>query len=162
MSCSNGCVWLWEQTQNNISNETLERGKRENKSNGNQHKWTWWFVLPRFGSKEPSPRWGGHKGRVYFNPFPLSNGHLDRMSLLLNHLGHWDPARITTHLGVSCKLYKALKRIGVGKEKAIQATRATKEHKWSSLKSLSNRVDFVAWSGLNALDVSLELLSLLL
>jgi hypothetical protein len=26
--------------------------------------------------------------QVYFNPFPLSNGHLDRMSLLLNQLGH--------------------------------------------------------------------------
>jgi hypothetical protein len=38
---------------------------------------TRWFVLPRFGSKEPSPRWGGHKDRVYFNPFPLLNGHLD-------------------------------------------------------------------------------------
>jgi hypothetical protein len=38
--------------------------------------------------KKTSPRLGGHKGRVYFNPFPLSNGHLDRMSLLLNHLGH--------------------------------------------------------------------------
>jgi hypothetical protein len=46
--------------------------------------------------------------------------------------------------------------------KAIQATRATKKHKWSSLKSLSNGVDFVAWSGLNALDVSLEWLPLLL
>jgi hypothetical protein len=53
-------------------------------------------------------------------------------------------------------------RIKMGKKKAIQATRATKKHKWSSLKSLSNRVDFVAWSGLNALDLSLEWLSLLL
>jgi hypothetical protein len=81
MSCSNDADDVWEQTQINISKETLERVKRENKSNENQHKWTRWFVLPRFGSKEPSPRWGGHKGWVYSNPFPLSNGHLDRMSL---------------------------------------------------------------------------------
>jgi hypothetical protein len=35
------------------------------------------ICLPRFGSKEPSPYWEGHKGRVYSNPFPLSIGHLD-------------------------------------------------------------------------------------
>jgi hypothetical protein len=28
----------WEQTQINTSKEMLERGKMENKSNGNQHK----------------------------------------------------------------------------------------------------------------------------
>jgi hypothetical protein len=59
---------------------------------------TLWFVLPRFGSKEPSPRWGGHKDRVSFNHFPLSNGHLDRVSFLLNQTGHLDPIRTTTHL----------------------------------------------------------------
>jgi hypothetical protein len=59
---------------------------------------TQWFVLLRFGSKESSPRWGGHKDRVSFNPFPLSNGHLDRVSFLLNQTGHLDPTRTTTHL----------------------------------------------------------------
>jgi hypothetical protein len=34
---------------------------------------------------------------VSFNPFPLSNGHLDRVSLLLNQTGHLDPTRTTTH-----------------------------------------------------------------
>jgi hypothetical protein len=38
MSCSINAADVWEQTQINISKETLERGKRENKSNGNQHK----------------------------------------------------------------------------------------------------------------------------
>jgi hypothetical protein len=34
-----------------------------------------------------------------FQPFPsLSNGHLDRVSLLLNQMGHKDPASTTTHL----------------------------------------------------------------
>jgi hypothetical protein len=39
-SCSNDADDVWEQTQINIGKETLERGKRANKSNGNQHKWT--------------------------------------------------------------------------------------------------------------------------
>jgi hypothetical protein len=43
-----------------------------------------------------------------FQPFPLSNGHLDRVSLFLNLTGHLDPSRITTHLGVSCFDYKSL------------------------------------------------------
>jgi hypothetical protein len=72
-----------------------ERGKQINHEN----KWmTRWFVLPRFSSKEPSPRWGGHKDRVSFNPFPLLNGHLDRVSFLLNQTGHLDLARTTTNL----------------------------------------------------------------
>jgi hypothetical protein len=36
--CSNNADDVWEQTQINIGKETLERGKRENKSNGNQHE----------------------------------------------------------------------------------------------------------------------------
>jgi hypothetical protein len=40
-SCSNDANNVWEQTQINIGKETLERGKRVNKSNGNQHKWSW-------------------------------------------------------------------------------------------------------------------------
>jgi hypothetical protein len=40
--------------------------------------------------------------------FPLSNGLLDRVSLLLNQTGHLNPARTTTHLGVSCFDYKSL------------------------------------------------------
>jgi hypothetical protein len=103
--CSKNADDVWEPTQNNTSKETLER---ENKSNENQGEWTRWFVLLRFGSKEPSPQWGVHKDRVYFNPFPLSNGHLDRVSLFLNLTGHLDPTRTTTHLGVSCFDYKSL------------------------------------------------------
>jgi hypothetical protein len=38
MSCSNDADDVWEQTQINIGKETLERGKRANKSNGNQDK----------------------------------------------------------------------------------------------------------------------------
>jgi hypothetical protein len=39
------------------------------------------------------------------------------------------------------------------KEKAIQAIRATKEHKIPSLKSLSNWVDLEAWRGFDLLNV---------
>jgi hypothetical protein len=41
---------------------------------------------------------GVTKDRVSFNPFPLSNGHLDRVSFLLNQMGHLDPTKTTTHL----------------------------------------------------------------
>jgi hypothetical protein len=69
---------------------------------------TRWFVLPRFGSNEPSPCWGGHKDRVSFNPFPLSNGHLDRVSFLLYQSGHLDPHKDHHTLGVSFFDYKCL------------------------------------------------------
>jgi hypothetical protein len=39
-SCSNDVDDVWEQTQINIGKETLERGRRANKSLGNQHEWT--------------------------------------------------------------------------------------------------------------------------
>jgi hypothetical protein len=80
----------------------------ENKSTKRIKRMTRWFVLPRFGSKEPSPHWGGHKDRISFNPFRLSNGHLDRVSFLLNQSGHLDPHKDHHTLGVSCFDYKCL------------------------------------------------------
>jgi hypothetical protein len=75
---------LKAQLQAEVSVRNKFESKREGEKNHKQMKrMTRWFVLPRFGSKEPSPRWGGHKDRVSFNPFPLSNGHLDRVSFLL-------------------------------------------------------------------------------
>jgi hypothetical protein len=79
-------------------------------------------------SKELSTRRGGHKDRVYSNPFPLSNGHLDRVSLFLNLTGHLDPARITTHLGVSCFDYKSLENKGKRKGQTKRHEQQ-KEHK---------------------------------
>jgi hypothetical protein len=38
MSCSINADDVWEQTQINISKETLERGKRANKSSEDQRK----------------------------------------------------------------------------------------------------------------------------
>jgi hypothetical protein len=46
---------------------------------------TRWFVSRGSTLKDVRPHWGGHKGRVFFNPFPLSNGHRDTLSLLHYH-----------------------------------------------------------------------------
>jgi hypothetical protein len=87
---------------------------------------TRWFVLPRFGSNEPSPRWGGHKDRVSFNPFPLSNGHLDWVSFLLNSHGSLRPRKDHHTIGVSCLAYKTL------------GNKNEEGRKWSKNKSLKN------------------------
>jgi hypothetical protein len=59
-----------------------ERGRKTNRKR--IESVTRGFVLPRFGSRKPTPRWGGHKGRVSFNPYPLSNGPADRVSFLFS------------------------------------------------------------------------------
>jgi hypothetical protein len=82
---------------------------------------TRWFVLPRFGSCKPTLRWGGHKDRVSFNPFPLSNGHLDRVSLSLQSNGTLSPLQGPPQLGVSCFDYKWVEHKKEGRRKAIQA-----------------------------------------
>jgi hypothetical protein len=91
----------------------VERGKQ---IKWKTSEWTRWFVLPRFGSKEPSPRWGGHKDRVSFNPFTLSNSHLDWVSFLPWFLGSLRPRKDHHTIGVSCFAYKAL-RIRMRKRK---------------------------------------------
>jgi hypothetical protein len=64
------------------------------------------FVLPTFGSRKPTPRWGGHKGQVFFNPFPLSNGPSDRVSFLFsNQPGTKLPRKDHHTIGVSCLGY---------------------------------------------------------
>jgi hypothetical protein len=104
---------------------------------------TRWFVLPRFGSNEPSPRWGGHKDRVSFNPFPLSNGHLDRVSFLLNQTGHLDPSQGPPQLGVSCFDYKCLENKNA-EEESDPRTRAQRTRAKLSL-SLSLVIIWSEW-----------------
>jgi hypothetical protein len=98
---------------------------------------TRWFVLPRFGSCKPTPRWGGHKDRVSFNPFPLSNGHLVRVSLSLQSNGTLSPLQGPPQLGVSCFDYKWVEHKNEGRRKAIQA----QELKWTQM-SLSLVTNF--------------------
>jgi hypothetical protein len=45
-------------------------------------------------------------GSLNFNPFPLSNGHLDRVSLSLQSNGTLSPLQGPPQLGVSCFDYK--------------------------------------------------------
>jgi hypothetical protein len=128
-------------------------------------EWTRWFVLTRFASKEPSPRWGGHKDWVSLNPFPLSNGHLDRVSFLLNQTGHLDPARTTTHLGVSCFDYKSLwNKNEEGRKRSKQQERKrTRTHTLSQVTrwlewiwELERLSSFELCLGLNALALVLN------
>ena len=65
------------------------------------------------------------------------NGHLNRVSFLLNQTGHLDPARTTTHLGVSCFDYKSLENKNEKGRKAIQEARAQKNTNTHSLKALN-------------------------
>jgi hypothetical protein len=95
---------------------------------------TQWFVLPRFGSWEPSLHWGGHKDPS-FNPFPLSNGHLDRVSFL-----PWFPGSLRPHkdhhtIGISCFAYKALRVRMRKRRKPTKQQEQQKNTSWSSHKS---------------------------
>ena len=58
---------------------------RENKQiTSNKHNGHGWFVLPRFGPRRPSPRWGVHLRTGLFQPFPsLHRSPKDRRALLL-------------------------------------------------------------------------------
>jgi hypothetical protein len=123
---------------------------------------TRWFVLPRFGSKEPSPRWGGHKDRVSFNPFPLSNGHLDRVSILLNQTGHLDPTRTTTHL-VSLALITSHSENKNEEEESQPSNKSNKETQETILSQvLKTRIELGTLIGSKALICVLECCVLLL
>jgi hypothetical protein len=82
---------------------------------------TQWFVLPRFGSCKPTLRWGGRKDRVSFNPFPLSNGHLDRVSFSSQSIGTLSTHKDHHTIGVSCLDYNWVEHKKEWRRKAIQA-----------------------------------------
>jgi hypothetical protein len=101
---------------------------------------TRWFILPRFGSKEPSPRWGGHKDWASFNPFPLLNGHLDRVSFLLNSHGSLRPRKDHHTIGVSFLAYKAL-----GNKNEEGRKRSKKQERKEHKQTLSQVTRWVEW-----------------
>jgi hypothetical protein len=113
---------------------------------------TRWFILPRFGSKEPSPRWGGHKDRISFNPFPLSNGHLDRVSFLLNQLGYLDPHKDHHTLGVSCFDYKCLENKNEEEE-----SQPSKQEQQRNTNDPFTNLNALEWNWRLWADQSLEL-----
>jgi hypothetical protein len=81
---------------------------------------TRWFVLPRFGSCKPTPHWGGHKDRVSFNPFPLSNCHLDRVSFSYQSNGSLSPLQGPPHNWCLLFWLQVLWKQEWGRRKAIQ------------------------------------------
>jgi hypothetical protein len=112
---------------------------------------TRWFVLPRLGSCKPTPRWGGHKDQVSFNPFPLSNDHLDRVSFSSQSNGTLSPHKDHHTIGVSCLDYNWVDHKKEWRRKAIQA----QELKWTQV-SLSRTTIWLEWS----LDLGEDLISL--
>jgi hypothetical protein len=84
-------------------NESEREGEKTNREQTKRE--TQGFVLPRFGSCKPTPRWGGHKDQVSFNPFPLSNGHLDRVSFSSQSNGTQSSRKDHHTIGVSCLGY---------------------------------------------------------
>jgi hypothetical protein len=95
---------------------------------------TRWFVLPRFGSCKPTPRWGGHKDRFSFNHFPLSNGPLDWVSFSSQSNGTLSPHKDHHTIGVSCLGYNWVEHKKEGRRKAIQA----QELKWTQVSLTSH------------------------
>jgi hypothetical protein len=97
---------------------------------------------------------GGHKDWVSFNPFPLLNGHLDRVSFLLNQTGHLDPTRTTTHL-VSLALITSHFETRMRKEESDPSTRAQRTQIKHSLKSLSGWNEIGAWRDFDSIELCL-------
>jgi hypothetical protein len=122
----------------------------------------WWFVLPRFGSCKPTLRWGGHKDWVSFNPFPLSNGLLDRVSFLLNQIGSLRPLTRTTTTWCLLLWLQVSWELEWGRRKAIQATRTQMNIK-ISLSQVTKCLEWFwtserIWSLVCVMEWSLELL----
>jgi hypothetical protein len=123
---------------------------------------TRWFVLPMFGSRKPTPHWGGHKDRVSFNHFPLSNGHLDRVSFSPQSIRSLRPHK-DHHNFVSLALITKVLRTRNGEE---EKRSKRQEFKWTQM-SLSHKPlnlwnVFGTWRGFDlcfcVLEWSLELL----
>ena len=108
-----------------------ERG-RENKSQVNKE----WdtricFTEVRFSQTYSPLRWSQRPG--LFQPFPLSNGHLDRVSFSSQSNGTLSPHKDHHIIGVSCLGYNWVEHKKEGRRKAIQA----QELKWTQV-SLSH------------------------
>ena len=123
---------------------------------------TRWFVLPRFGSRELSPRWGGHKDRVSFNPFPLSNSHLDRVSFLLWFPRSLRPRKDHHTIGVSCFAYKALRVRMRERRKPTKQQEQQRNTRMILSQVLNTRIELGTLIGSSALICVLECCVLLL
>jgi hypothetical protein len=75
------------------------------------------------------------KDRVSFNPFPLSNGHLDRVSFSSQSNGTQSPRKDHHTIGVSCLGYNWVCHKKNEKEKKQSKRKNSNEHKYHSLTS---------------------------
>jgi hypothetical protein len=118
---------FWEPTQKVVSKRTLEREKRKEtnrviKININGHDDL--FPEVRF-QRTYSPLRRPQRSGI-FQPFPSLNQSLRPLEcFFFNHTGHYDPARITTQLGVSCLLYKTLEKFRMRRRKQPSNKRNT-------------------------------------
>jgi hypothetical protein len=147
MSFSNDADNVWEQTQINIGKETLKRGKRTNKSNGNHISGHDDLFYRGSVPKNLVPIEEATKAGSISTLPSLSNGQLDQVSLPFI-------TRVTKVLQGQphtwCLLLGFTKhsRIGKRKEEGNPSNKSANEHKNSlSLKSLSGGVDFGTWRG---------------
>jgi hypothetical protein len=88
------------------------------------------FTKVRFLQTYSPLRWS--QDRVSFNPFPLLNGHLDRVSFSSQSIGTLSPHKDHHTIGVSCFDYKDVENKNGGRRKVIQA-QELKEHGQNSL-----------------------------
>jgi hypothetical protein len=113
------------------SKRTRGRERRKNQiAKSDQHK-DITIYFSRFGSNEPTPRWGVHVGQVSFNPFPLSNGHLGRLSASSWSRGSHRPCKDHHTLRwilLALQVNENFRRRGRKHDQENQATRATRKH----------------------------------
>jgi hypothetical protein len=76
-----------------------------------------------------------------FNPFPLSNGHLDRVSFSSQSIGTLSPIRTTTQL-VSLALITKILGTRNGEEEKQSKRKSSKEHG----KTLSSSHYYFEWN----------------
>jgi hypothetical protein len=69
-------------------------------------------------------------------------------------MGHLDPARTTTHLGVSCFDYKSL-GTRIRKEESDPSNKSEKNTNKHSLKSLGGWKEFETWRGFDSFELCL-------
>jgi hypothetical protein len=93
------------------------------------------FIEVRFLQTYSPLRWSQRPG--LFQPFPLSNGHLNRVSFSSQSNGTLSPHKDHHTIGVSCFDYNWVGNKKEGRRKAIQA----QELKWTQM-SLSLVTNF--------------------
>ena len=113
-------------------NESAREGAKQIAS-----KWRVWHVdLFRFGSCKPTPRWGGHKGRVSFNPsLSQTVPRTEWASLLKSKPGTKLPRKGHHTIGASCLDYNwvLISRTSENEKKQSKRKSSKEHNKYLSL-----------------------------